>query len=128
MTTFDFKERPITMVVTGVDVLEEIEYPGRLVIESKDSLQHSRWCRKWHVDTARCLGNIFKREPKHFTPDTIKDMGSGVRSAVGFVDISLKLRDLGAPFVLRHPETGLHPTVQAEFMQFIVEELKGKTK
>ena len=132
----DIPVRPLTMLFGFDGLMKNPEYPNRIVIEPATANKHIEWCKEWHPSTAAWVRRIIdtnggfsdEKAASMFTPEHINQAGAGAKSAAGFVDVSLRLRDAKVPVVLRFPESSLHPASQAEMMEFIYEELMPKDK
>tara|TARA_R100001594_G_scaffold134383_1_gene175528 strand:- start:3773 stop:4198 length:426 start_codon:yes stop_codon:yes gene_type:complete len=124
--THEIPTRRVTALFGFQNMAQDPVYPSRIVVDSRMAVEHIEACNKWHKDTHRWLARIIDPDSKmgditkDFTPKKICRAGNGARTVAGFIDITLKLKDMGVPLVLRHPETGLHPASQAELADFLI--------
>tara|TARA_R110002110_G_scaffold60840_1_gene171188 strand:- start:503 stop:928 length:426 start_codon:yes stop_codon:yes gene_type:complete len=124
--THEIPTSRITALFGLQNMVQDPVYPNRIVIDSRKATDHIEVCKVWHKETREWLVRIIDPDnkmgdtTKEFTPEKISQAGNGARTIAGFIDITLKLKDMNVPFVLRHPETGLHPTSQAELANFLI--------
>tara|TARA_B100001964_G_C13797197_1_gene407150 strand:+ start:80 stop:505 length:426 start_codon:yes stop_codon:yes gene_type:complete len=118
----------LTLIFGVRDIMRKVEYPQRLVIDPTVAIEHVNYIAQgrprtqWHPMTLeqvrRCLSH--NRPSDWYNPDEIEDASFGVKSLTGFIDLSLKMKAMKVPVMLRNPEAGLHPEVQAELAEFFV--------
>lgn len=117
--------RPVTVVCTAPGLLDEIEYPGRAVIDLEAALYHGERVQTWHESTERLVRFVFQAayaDPATpCTPETIRHATLAVRHFAGRIDLTLKLMDMGRPVVWKYPEAGMHPAAQAQLGDVAIE-------
>jgi hypothetical protein len=86
-----------------------IEYPDRVAIDVHVSTHHGSRLSDggWHADTAPLVEYAFGAHLGSYSRTPAEN------HLVGLVDLSLKLDDMGVPFVWVQPESLLHPGVAA---------------
>lgn len=120
--------KPITVICTSAEVSAgpRIEYPNRIRIDTDATIFHAKAVTKLHKDFVDVwkrfmLNTSNKEEVKYdITADNIRTFGMGSIHLMGLIDLSLKFRDLGIPFVWVHPESLLHPAWQVALADFAI--------
>ena len=71
---------------------------------------------------AKMVAKVFGiKEVASVTPDWCRQAGTGIMHCAGLIDLSLKLCQLGVPFVWIHPESFLHPAAQCGLGDIAIE-------
>lgn len=120
--------RKITVVCPGAEIHENIKYPGCIPIDMMLSLDHLNQIKEFHKETARLLLIVFPKEPQDYLRELMnkidlfrRTQGSGVKHTAGRIDLTLRLQDLGVPFVWKYPEASLHPSAEVNLADVIIE-------
>lgn len=116
------KTKPLTVVVPGSSHHLDIKYLDRMVIDVATASYHAERVIVWHDDTAQWVKQILNLD-EDITAEQVQTMGIGSITISGFIDLSLKFRDMGVPFVLKYPESHLHPKCQASLADFCIQEM-----
>lgn len=103
---------PLTIVCHPGDLA--IGFPKRLPLDAEATVHHGRLVKKRHARTDGYLARLF--------PSKVESLG--YYHALGLIDMSLKLMDMGVPFAWIMPETYLHPRQQVELAQVMIEMAK----
>ena len=118
----ELEGRPINIVCTAPDFQQRIRYPGRVELGTEATMHHSGLVRSFHEHTPRMVAQVFGiKDVASVTPGWCRQAGSGVMHCAGLIDLSLKLCQLGVPFVWVHPESYLHPSAQCGLADVMVE-------
>ena len=116
----------LTVIIPSSNHVDRIKYPERMEIGFQDAVHHAERVQKWHESTASSIRKIMDINGlEDITPDSVRSMGTGMVSLSGFVDLSLKLRDMKVPIALKYPESGLHPGRQARLADFFNSEFQS---
>jgi len=115
--TLEIETEKITVIVPSENFASgpRIEYPNRIRIDTDATIFHAKAVTKLHKDFTdvwkRFMLNTSKKEEVKYdiTADNIRTLGMGSIHLMGLIDLSLKFRDLGIPFVWVYPESFLHP-------------------
>lgn len=113
----DIEVRRVTLVVPGPQSHQRIRYPGLVEIDLEMSCHHARLVEVLHPEVEQYFLKIF---PDSELPER-KSAGTGALHVIGRLDLSLKLQDLGVPFMWKYPEAGLHPVAQAPLADVIMD-------
>jgi hypothetical protein len=113
--------KPLTLVCKAPNLLDKIEYPGRLRVEPEHSLYHAERVQVFHARTPGFIAQIFKlKDASEITPDWCRSKSTEVLRVAGLVDMALKFAIKGVPVVFIQPETGLHPAQCCELADFFI--------
>lgn len=123
--------RPLTLICTSADFLEETEYPGRVEIDLEVALYHGDRVSQAgvHVETYDFMKIVFGGHKKQEGPfqfsrenlaNEVRQGGLGVRHFFGRIDMTLKLMDQDIPVVWKYPEAGLHPAACCQLGDVVV--------
>ena len=98
------------------------KYENHVVIEPEHATYHSDRCNIYAPETVGHLRHVFEHMdiPDALNAEYVKSRGFGFRTTAGFIDLAIKLMAQGVPVVLRHPETGLHPSCAAQLADVLI--------
>ena len=115
--------KPLTLVCSGEDMAaSKFGYPGRMEITSEMTIYHAQRVKVLHPRFAECWNKMFEKQEHKpsCNPDEIRKAGTGLLHLAGLIDMSLKLVDQKVPLAFIHPETHLHPALQAQLGDFFI--------
>lgn len=111
----EIEVRPITLIYTSPDLHERLSYPSRIPLGTEETEYHISRVQKFHPTTAQMVAHVFGiKDVNQVNPDWCRQAGSGIRHIAGLLDLSLKMCQMGVPFVWIHPESFLHPKAQCQ--------------
>ncbi len=128
-------EKALLHVVCPDAQVHNIEYPGRVRIDLAATTYHAERVRKLHAEARKLIDQTLARfysrkngvnlSPRNwydlFQNNVLQQAGTGICHIVGLIDLSLKLQDQKIPYVLVHPESGLHPAIVLELTDVLIE-------
>ena len=116
------KLKKLNIIIYGDGVTEEMEHPGRIVIDQAMAMQHYKFTVDKDLpldnETLDYVGMIFI--DNEVTKDNWKKHGTQVQHVIGRIDVTLKLQKKHVALVWRYPEAGLFPIYQARMADVIV--------
>lgn len=123
---------PLTFVAKHPSHQDRIEYPNRVEIDPEQTLFHAEKVRVLHDDFEECWKIVWNgtchgedvQPPCEGDPVAIRNYDTACMHLMGLIDLSLKFRDMGVPFMWKYPETYLHPALQASLADFAVKLIK----
>jgi hypothetical protein len=135
---FEIEVKPITLVVKAPNIMQDIQTPGRFMIDSTMTLEHVRFihdkAQPLHPLTQKLFLVVFPDYEQRLagapiTPAMLALEGSGAQHVAGLIDMSLILIDRGVPIGWRYPESYLHPAAQCNLADVLIALMKyGNTK
>jgi len=119
----ELQTAPLTLVVPSVSCsTQKTEYLQRVEINVQTAMYHVERTQTFHQRTAHWLAEVFGQDGD-YTPEATRQGSTGMQSLAGFFDLSLKLRAMGIPMVLKYPESFLHPGAQVVIADFLAKEI-----
>lgn len=112
--------RPITVIVKGSQVSEDIKYKDRIALDMPMSLYHMDRTQTFHADIGKYIEMVFPNYKEEITPCNIRKEGLGMRHFAGRMDMTLKFLDMKVPFAWVYPEAGLHPGCQGALADILI--------
>jgi hypothetical protein len=106
--------RPIT-IICHPDNVGDVEPLDRLVLDPETTLYHADRLSPGgrHAWTNELLELLFKQNPP-------PSSSLAYRHALGLIDLTLKLQDMGVRVAWRYPETYLHPAAQLQLADVLL--------
>lgn len=129
--THKIEVKPITLIFKSAEIIEDVKYKDRFPIGLAESIYHIERVKKLHEKTLYFLIKAmpFTKELQNLPWDEvsakINQMGTGVKHLAGRLDLTLKLIDK-VPIAWVYPEAALHPSVQTELADILIELTKEK--
>jgi hypothetical protein len=117
----DIETKPLTIVVPGANMNLRMEYPDRLEIDSEAAIYHMDRVQWLHKFTSPWAVHVFGDSVRLKGAEALRKEGSGIRHFVGMFDLAIKLIDKGVPVALKHPESCLHPSCQADMANVLID-------
>ena len=116
------KLKKLNIIIYGDSVTQEMEHPGRIVIDQAMAMQHYKFTVDKDLpldnETLDYVGMIFI--DNEVTKDNWKEHGTQVQYVIGRIDDTLKLQKKHVAIVWRYPEAGLFPVYQPRMADVIV--------
>jgi len=121
------KRARLGVIVPAANHTRNIDHPGRIVWGLTERLAHVAQVDEFHPETARWVERMMG--VPDITPASVEREGFGAQCLAGVVDVVLRHADSLDSIVIRFPEAGLHPGVQAKLADFFIHvlQLKGNT-
>lgn len=98
----------------------ESKYPGRFVIDEAASLSHFEECDEISDAAGAMLLAIVTDFEGDTTKASLRECQPAFRRLAGMLDLSARLIIAGVPFVLKYPESGLHPRYQGNIADVLI--------
>ena len=113
---------PLTILVKSAELLDKIEAPGRIEIDSEAAMFHGSQVNRLHQQTERWFRQCAKGfKSGDFSADFVRQhCDSPYVGLLGLIDMLLKLRDARVPLLVKRPEANLHPSIQLELADFFI--------
>ena len=116
------KRARLGVIIPAANHTQDIEHPSRRVWGARERLAHVAEVDEFHPDTGKWIERI--SGVGDMTPAGIRREGFGLQCLAGVVDVMLRNADSLDTIVLRFPEAGLHPGLQANLADFLIYVLK----
>lgn len=134
--------KPITPIFQ--DGTMRIDYPKRVPLMDRDTIYHVTRVKKLHPIALEYFHIIFPHILEGYTQDDtegetwfhhpteasvrftewIRFEGGGVQHALGLMDMTLKLSDMGVGVAWIHPESHLHPSASVNLGDVLIRLMK----
>ena|ERR1019366_3333940 len=112
--------RKINIICKAPDIVQDIQTPGRLMIDSQMTLTHTEEAKEFHPRTEKFFRMVFMEYDGEFTPEAIRREGSGAMHIAGLIDLSIICMTQSAKFGWKYPESFLHPKMQCQLADVVV--------